>query len=923
MRPTQPYRRRGSASFWLGLLMILLMAAGGVVGLLLLLGVNLNPFAAPREDPFMVRIPINSRPIPAYERVVREHLLNPATGGLMYQRVPPQSAVGMSITGVTGDGSHVEGRVESVRNVNDQVVFVLSDGREVPQNQTLELGGAIMNVNAIIGRVVKKDKRAGMGFQESSFFPQGTPEGIAGATPPGMRAVTLDATKLTGVHALNAGDQIDLMASVPVGEVGSFQSRHNSRLPGAALVAPASSKGPDSATEPMLLAHGAVVLKPVYVRNEATTSSSLTQGKRIQNVPKYEVAIAVAPDDVIPLQSALNKSLAITCIAHSMQPGDTTESVSIGAAAADEQPAPVTVRAILAYEVVSREAFVSPATRRARMEPVSQREIDRQGIITSLDEALGAVARHDIPAGRFLRKSDLLSDSIKPRSARGSEVESTDAATREAAYPAFRFSSGSARLASLQEPAAGPTPTTVGDRPAITRFVPPGYTAFAIPWNRVYGAEHLQIGDELDLLASYSLESEDEEEEVEKRPDGSTITRKRHDISTRETIRSWDESLGLRGEPWFVASGAIVVGPVGFPAPAAALRALGENANRQATGGNADSLSGPPLLIAVDDRDVETVAAALATRRVLFTAAFHPSDEKPEPEAGTKRIAIVAQDIAAYEQISDTVWNGNRRRPVSRAVASADARFEDALTVEQLRGFEFRVLRRAKRRGEFFTSDDFLPEGTGPGLAAAAGAGETIFAVADREIEGLDAFQANDLVAILVRGVVEPPTGVITHGFSLRRPVSAVVVPSARIVRRSQAGQTILAVPDADLTRLQAAWAASMTDDVGGNDSGRSHLLAVALPRGISPAAVNQGGEQRVADTVPPSHAPPPNRFVSSTDWTRQPDRSSESIPAFDPLGEIKLTEAIVGQRREWHAFAGEPGSSTSPRAPEWNFTRQ
>lgn len=919
MRPTQTYRRRSSASFWLGLLLILLMGSGGVVGLLLLLGVNLNPFAVPREDPFMVRIPINSQPIPAYQRVAREHLLNPATGGLMYQRVPPQSTVGMSITGVTADGSHVESRVESARNVDDQVVFVTSDGREVPHGSTLELGGALMNINAIIGRVVKKDKRAGMGFQESTFFPQGTPEGIAGATPQGMRAITLDATKLTGVHALNAGDQIDLMASVPVGELGAFQSQHNGRLPGAALVAAASSRGEEAATEPMLLAQGAVVLKPVYVRNEATTSSSLTQGKRVQNVPKYEVAIAVAPDDVIPLQSALNKSLEITCITHSMQPSGSTANDSVVLATADELPVPVTVRAILAYDVVSREAFVSPATRRMRMEPMSRQEIDRQGIITSLDQALGAVARHDIPAGRFLRKSDLLSGSVKPRAASGIPNHSSNDQSAGHERASFQFVSNPIRPATFQEPAAA-APTSVGDRPAITRFVPHGHTAFAIPWNRLYGAEHLQIGDELDLLASYSLESEDEEEEVETRPDGTVITRKRNDISTRETMRTWDESLGMRGEPWFVASDAIVIGPVGFPAPASALRALGESANRPATGGGASSLSGPPLLIAVDDRDVETIAAALATQRVLFTAAFHPSTETAAAEPGTKRIAIAAQDIPAYEQMSDTVWNGNRRRPVSRMVNSEDARFEDALTVEAMRDFEFRVLRRAKRRGEFFTTDDFLPEGSKPGLAAAAGAGETIFAVADREIEGLDAFHAGDLVTILVRGIVKPQAGVVAHGFSLRRPVSGVIVPSARIVRASRSGQTILAVADADLTRLQAAWAASMSDDEEGDESDRSHLLAVALPRGDSPVPAR---DARVADRALPNGASTPDQFVLSNELTRQPSPVSNRIPAFDPLGEVKLLEAVVGKKREWHAFTGdEPRDSSAPQAPALNFVR-
>ena len=791
---------------------------------------------------------------------------------------------------------------------------------KLAQGKTFDLGGAIMNVNAIIGRVVKKDKRAGLGFQESTFFPQGTPEGIAGATPPGMRAVTLDATKLTGVHALNAGDRIDLMASVPVGDVGAFQSQHNSRLPSAALVASTSSGDTDSATEPMLLAQGAVVLKPVYVRNEATTSASLTQGKRIQNVPKYEVAIAVAPGDVIPLQSALNKSLRITCIGHSMQPnGDEAGATSLDAVA-DQLPVPVTVRAIFAYDVVSRDAFVSPATRTMRMEPVSRQEIDRQQIITSLDEALGAVARHDIPAGRFLRKSDLLSGSIKPQSNSGSSAAPTDSSVRRANESPMRLVSESTRFAMVQDTVSRPAPTAVGDRPAITRFVPRGYTAFAIPWNRLYGAEHLQIGDELDLLASYSLESENEEEEVEKRPDGTVITRKRHDISTRETLRTWDESLGLRGEPWFVASDAIVVGPVGFPAPAAALRVLGDNVNRQASGGGTNSLSGPPLLIAVDDRDVETVVAALATQRVTFTAAFHPSAENSTTEPGTKRIAIAAQDVAAFEQMSDTVWNGNRRRPVSRVVAADDTRFEDALTVEEMREFEFRVLARAKRRGEFFTVDDFFHAGVEPGIAAAAGPGETIFAVADREIEGLDAFEAGDLVTILVRGIVKPPSGVTTHGFSLERPVSAVIVPATRIVRASEGGQTILAVPDEDLTRLQAAWASSLSED---NADRRSTLLAVALPRGDSRPAVRDQVTGRGSELAAPGGRSP-SRLTASIDWTRRSVQTPASIPAFDPLGEIKLIEAIVGERREWHAFADDELDSTeSSQSPPLNFARR
>ena len=689
----------------------------------------------------------------------------------------------------------------------------------------------------------------------------------------------------------------------------------------------------------MLLTQGAIVLKPVYVRNEVSSSQSLTQGRRLQNVPKYEIAIAFAPDDIIPLQNALSKSLEITCITHSMRPED-GEATPVSVEVAKEQLVPVTVRTILAYDVVGREAFVSPATRQLRMEPVSQQEIDRQGIITKLGDAIGAVTRRDIPAGHFLKKSDLMSGAIKPRGAAPIPFEPIDAANGVDSQMRFVTEgvadqsgsevtdgqgpeSGSSRqsgpsptqLTMLQDQGANPAPTTVGARPAITSFVPRGFTAFAIPWNRLYGAEHLQIGDELDLLASYSLQGETEEEEVETRPDGTTVTRKRQDIASRDTLRTWDESFGLRGEPWFVVSDAIVVGPVGFPAPAPALRALGESGNRPP---GATSLSGPPLLIAVDDRDVEPLAAALATEGVLFTVAFHPSAASVETDPQLKQVAIAAQDTDAYVQLTDTMWKGNRRRPVSRLVAAADKRFVNALSVEQMSAFEFRVLRRSKRRGEFFTADDFLPEGAEPGLAAAANVGETIFAVADREIEGLDAFQAEDLVTILVRGVLKPPAGFEARGISLRRPISGVIVPSARIVRASQGGQTILAIANGDLTRLQAAWALSMTEDESGG-SDRSHLLAVALPRFGSPISADQ---DEIASKVISSRVDFVSQLTPKLSPTTVP--TSQPIPSFDPLGQTKRMDVIVGGKREHYIFAGDDASSAhSFGLPSFNFTGQ
>ncbi|MEL6105430.1 MAG: hypothetical protein AAFU85_05315 [Planctomycetota bacterium] len=236
-----------------------------------------------------------------------------------------------------------------------------------------------------------------------------------------------------------------------------------------------------------------------------------------------------------------------------------------------------------------------------------------------------------------------------------------------------------------------------------------------------------------------------------------------------------------------------------------------------------------------------------------------------------------------------------------------------------MKAFEFRVLRRAKRRGEFFTANDFLPEGAQPGIAAAAGPGETIFAVADREIEGLDIFQADDLVTILVRAVVKPPAGIAGGGLDLKRPVSTVVVPSARIVRASQSGQTILAVADGDLTRLQAVWALSMSEENGGSE--RSHLLAVALPR---TGSFVPGSQDDFASIPTLSGGRYPGRFASVTDSSQQPVSASKSIPSFDPFSQMKRMDVIVGGKRERYIFGGENASSGSASGlPSYNFTGQ
>lgn len=893
MRTYQPHSRRSRfPALVFGGLALSLLVGGGLLASLWLLGVNLNPFGTTvTEDPFVVRIPINSQPIPAYSRVDRLQIMDPRTGVLTFQKVPPSAAVGMSITGIDILGSQVEGRVDSIKRTGDEVIFVVNDGREVPQSQTTLLGGAMMNVGSIVGRVMKRDKKTGYGFTESDFFPQGTPEGIAGATPAGMRAMTLDATRLVGVHALNAGDRIDLMATLSAQDAEAAKISSGGSENGNYRV--------QADSEPVLLAQDVVLLKPVYVRTEASTSASLMEGKRIQNIPKYEVAIAVKPDDVIALQAALNRSLQITCITHSMQvtkPG--SEPVAL-VSQPDMVSVPVTVRTIYAYDVVSREAFISPATRTLKTETVSRQQVDRMGIITSLDEMLGSIARHDLPSGRFLRRSDLLAGPP------GSDLETRDSSASEASGPSQLDAtldtksgqlatmlvsdlgpanaknndsdvSGGRSLTMVQDPAANrpapgqslPTAMAVGDRPAITRFIPPGRTALAIPWNRIYSAEHLQIGDRIDLMASYSLSQQSKLEETETRPDGTVIVRRSESLAPRKTERTWDESFGFRAEPWFVATDAVVIAPVGFPAPASALRALGDSV-QQNPRSDGNQPNGPPIIVAVDERDVEAVATALSTEGALFTVAFRTNEKSGSGVAmGTKHIVIAPEPLQPYQEFNEQKWKGNRRRIASRVVAISDLRFENAITVDEVDEYYGRVLAKGKSLGDHLVATDFLPPGTMPGLSSATSDGYTIFAVADSEIAGLENVETGDRVTILRRGTSDLDPSLNSAGLSMSRVVSDVVVERVRVARRSLAGQSVLEVGNQDLTRLQVAIAQSISE-------AGPKLIAVVLP---------QAGVKTKDDVV------------ASADST---------IPAYDPYANVEVTEVIIGRVRTKRAYLG------------------
>jgi hypothetical protein len=285
MRPIKPNVHR--RPLWRTVLLAVLAIVGGGAVTVALLGatkkMDLGSLAFWREkakpvpDGY-VPIYVNVRPIPAHTIVSRDHLIDPKTGTWA-------------------------------------VVWV--DPREVPKD-------AIKDMRKIYNRVTARDKPALTDFKEKDLLPEGSKPGIAGGTPLGKRAITLDAAKLKGVHELHEGDHIDLLASVAVDMPGAGHS--NSGRSGNNFVA-----APDALLLPKRgfvrpLVEDGVVVSPVKIRNAPTTVSSLTQGATTRTVPVQEIVIAVAPEEVRLVAEAIDLKYEITCVARSGRPAPVAQS---------------------------------------------------------------------------------------------------------------------------------------------------------------------------------------------------------------------------------------------------------------------------------------------------------------------------------------------------------------------------------------------------------------------------------------------------------------------------------------------------------------------------------------------------------------------------------------------------------------------
>ncbi len=291
--------------------------------------------------------------------------------------------------------------------VTDDYLTVLHAPPE--QAQKLTDKGILITYAQVRRRVTARQHEVGKAFTENDLLPKGSRPGIAGGTPPGKVAITLDASKLQGVYALKEGDHVDLLADIPLDKLSWFGGPDAGVAAIPVHFAPHGDKDKPQ-TETRVLARDAVTISPVITRAKPVSSSSLTQGMTTRTVPVQEIVFAVGEEEVARVTKSMDCDLQIMCAARSGRPDEKQpEPAPPGPVAV-----PVLVREVPAFTELTETDFRDPVTQRVRYQSASLLEVNRRGIVPNLSDLLGRVVKRNLPIGRMVMEEDLLPAGSPP-----------------------------------------------------------------------------------------------------------------------------------------------------------------------------------------------------------------------------------------------------------------------------------------------------------------------------------------------------------------------------------------------------------------------------------------------------------------------------------------------------------------------------
>jgi hypothetical protein len=486
---------------------------------------------------------------------------------------------------------------------------------------------------------------------------------------------------------------------------------------------------------------------------------------------------------------------------------------------------PVLVREVPAYSELTEADFLDPVTQRTRYESASLAEVNRRGIVPNVADLIGRVVRRQLFIGRVIIEDDLL-----PR----------------------------------------------GARPGITGGLEHDRQAMSIEADKIIGVENLRAGDRLDVVAGFSLEQKLVTKDTEKLSDGTVRTIEGQRSTIRPTRLSSEASLGGRAEHWYVAIDAELVVP------------LGTVVNRAAAA-PANDKSKPQVVVAVESRDVPSMAQALAAKEIVLTAVARPAEKpggpggKPAAPEGMVVVPAAPKGLPAFEPLTrESLRNQETRREEWRLLDARTAADEHVLTDPQkLLG---RILNKEKRQGEYFVEGDFLPPWVKPGLAARVPPGKcaVVIPLAKRELQQKsEPSQSSD-------------ANHKTNGEPQLVEVQEQTVDGSHIdilaARPLQFGSNVVVVSGGSTLANRMRVTPVVHDGILLHQTSLDVVLAVD-PAEVAPLEEALAGHAVLRMVLHSGQVPDPSK--------------EPSVAGFDGSGGASTIEALVGSKREIYVFGG------------------
>lgn len=516
--------------------------------------------------------------------------------------------------------------LKAYEQVQREDIFDLTKGDDsyfwLPKAQVEANPDWILRAGDVIGRVLAKDKRADFVFSEKDFLPKGSRTGLAAGVPEGKQGFFIQSGQVPGLRLLKMGDQFDLMASLP--EESANAGAEYGLLMGGIKV---RGNKPIPVNGVRVLVQGGTVVALTDGR-DMTTQGGMEFGQtdargRATNDSKNEqIAIAIDPEEVVPLTQALGAKLTIHAVARS---GRQSEQLDRGNELEGLVPFPAAAIEIKAYARITAKDLAEPRTGEPRQYYFRPGAASEKWI-NSVDQLLGRVVRRDIDPGYIFSESDFLPpDSVIRNVLAYERIEADDLAdpsmddfvgrvVANDLLPGQRI-----RESDLLPPSAAP---------GIAGGIPPDKMAVTVASTQINGLSSLSRGDRFDILGSAPFDlSKELGGDIELAGGASTFLSGKAVNSVIATeavvVQRSDSSVTLAIHPHEVAA---LTKALALKTPVFTIARSGRPADQDSTGSIAnDTPAGMPVLTSDDDPMKEVLVRESITGSDKKVTAFRRS----------------------------------------------------------------------------------------------------------------------------------------------------------------------------------------------------------------------------------------------------------------------------------------------------------